>query len=93
MLSIFSDLPLTRQTEKNVYFLILMMKLTKTSILPSFQVPNSLFWAKLIFVLLIEIVSSPHNLYTIILCFSTLAELLYLLERQVVREIAQALMT
>ena len=43
MLSILSNLPLTRKTEKNVYFSILQIKLTKTSILPNYQVPNSFF--------------------------------------------------
>ena len=44
MLLILSDLPLTRKTEKNVYFSILQIKLTKTSILPNCQVPNMFFW-------------------------------------------------
>jgi hypothetical protein len=43
MLSIPSDSPLTRKTEKSVYFSILQIKLTKTSILPNWQVPNSFF--------------------------------------------------
>jgi hypothetical protein len=44
MLSILSDLPLTRKTEKTVYFSILQTKLTKTSILSNWQVPNSFIW-------------------------------------------------
>jgi hypothetical protein len=36
-----SDSPLTRKTEKSVYFSILQIELTKTSILPNWQVPNS----------------------------------------------------
>ena len=44
VLSILSYLPLTRKTEKNVYFAILDIKLTKALILPNCRVPNSLFW-------------------------------------------------
>ena len=43
MLSIFSDSLFTRKTEKNIYFSILQIKLTKTSILPNCQVPNRFF--------------------------------------------------
>jgi hypothetical protein len=43
MLSIPLDSPLTRKTEKSVYFSILQIKLTKTSILPNWQVPNIFF--------------------------------------------------
>jgi hypothetical protein len=43
MLSILPDSPPTRKTEKNVYFSILQIKLTITSILPNCQVPNISF--------------------------------------------------
>ena len=51
MLSIFSDLPLTRKTEKNVYFSILQIKLSKTSILPNGVLASGWYKALLSYVI------------------------------------------
>ena len=67
MLSILSDLPFTRKTEKNVYLQsckFWMIELTKTPILPNCQVPNGFFWFNSKFSL--QILKSKH---LVSLCF------------------------